>query len=132
MIIERDRWLLGMMLMKLSDGYISIRKLCSRFSSMAQGNTKLRFFQGDKMNSTYFIECVLRPLTEICYPQGHKVGGTHERRVMLHFANAPIHNTEVAQENLADFGFRRQHPPDSPHLAPRGFFLFAAMKMASA
>jgi hypothetical protein len=41
MIIERGRSLLGMMFMKLSDRHISIRKLCPRFSSMAQGNTKM-------------------------------------------------------------------------------------------
>jgi hypothetical protein len=47
--------------------------------------------QGQKVNSMYFIESVLHPLTEICYPQGR---GTHERRVMLHFDNAPVPNTE--------------------------------------
>jgi hypothetical protein len=26
--------------------------------------------EGQKMNNTHFIECVLRPLIEICYPQG--------------------------------------------------------------
>jgi hypothetical protein len=65
--------------------------------------------KGQKMNSTYFIECVLRPLIEICYPQG---GETHQRTILLHFDNAPVHNSEGVQESLANFGFRRMdHPP---------------------
>jgi hypothetical protein len=55
---------------------------------------------GQKMNSAYFIESVLRPLAEICYPQ---VRGTRERRIMLHFGNAPVHNTNGVRTNLAGF-----------------------------
>jgi hypothetical protein len=55
---------------------------------------------GQKVNSAYFIESLLRPLAEICYPQGR---GTRERRVMLHFDNASVHSTERVQENLACF-----------------------------
>jgi histone-lysine N-methyltransferase SETMAR len=81
---------------------------------------------GQKLNSAYFIESVLRPLSEICHPQGRV---TRERRVMLHFDNAPVHNTEGVRENLASFGFRgMEHPPYSPDLAPCDFFLFGAMK----
>jgi hypothetical protein len=47
--------------------------------------------EGRKVNNTYFIESVLGPLAEICYPQGSR---TRERRVMLHFDNAPVYNTE--------------------------------------
>jgi hypothetical protein len=36
--------------------------------------------EGQRMNSTYFINCVLRPLTEFCYPQGREI---LERRVMV-------------------------------------------------
>jgi hypothetical protein len=50
---------------------------------------------------------------------------------MLHFDTAPVHNTEGARENLASFGFRRMaHPPYSPDLELRDFFLFGAMKHA--
>jgi hypothetical protein len=80
------------------------------------------------MNSTYFAKCVLRPSIEICYLHGK---GTHERIVMLHFDNALVHNTEVAQESLANFGFRRmEYRPHSSDLAPRDFFLFGTMKQA--
>jgi hypothetical protein len=64
--------------------------------------------EGQKMNSAYFIESVLRPLAKICYPQGK---GTRERRVTLHFDNALVHNTDGVRENLASFGFRQMvHP----------------------
>jgi histone-lysine N-methyltransferase SETMAR len=82
------------------------------------------------MNSTDFIECVLPPLTKICYPQGR---GTHERKVILHSDNAPVHNSDRVEESLAIFGFRRMdHPPYRPDLAPCDFFLFGARKQASA
>jgi hypothetical protein len=80
------------------------------------------------MNTTYFVECVLRPLTEFCYPHGRE---TDEKGVILHFDNVPIHNTSAVQKSLVNFGFRRmEHPPDRPDLAPCNFFLFGAMKQA--
>jgi hypothetical protein len=82
------------------------------------------------MNNTYFRECVLPPLTEICHPQGKE---THERRVMLYFDNAPVQNTAGVQESSANFGFRRmEHPPESPNPVPYDFVLFGAMKQAFA
>jgi hypothetical protein len=60
--------------------------------------------EGQKMNSTYFTECALSPLTKICCPQGRE---THESRVMLHFNNAPVHKTEEVQKSSENFGFRR-------------------------
>jgi transposase len=78
------------------------------------------------MNGTEFIECVLVPLTEFCDPKGSK---PHERRVVVHFGNATIHNVEVVEEHLADLGFTRmERPPYSPDPAPCSFFLFGAMK----
>jgi hypothetical protein len=51
---------------------------------------------------------------------------------MLHFDNAPVHNTEGVQENLANVGFRRmEHPPYTPDFAPYDFLLFGAMKQRS-
>jgi hypothetical protein len=47
--------------------------------------------EGQKVNGAYFIKSVLPPFGKICYPQGR---GTRERRVTLHFDNAPVHNTE--------------------------------------
>jgi hypothetical protein len=43
--------------------------------------------------------------------------------------NGSLHNAEGVQEHLTGLGFKKlEHPPDSPDLAPCGFFLFAAMK----
>jgi hypothetical protein len=55
--------------------------------------------QGQRMNSTFFIEYVIRPLAGFCYPEGMK---PHEMRVVVYFDNAPIHSTEAVQECLAD------------------------------
>jgi histone-lysine N-methyltransferase SETMAR len=130
MIIKRGRSLLGMMLIRLSDRPISSKTIFTIFFH-ATGEFKIAIIpEGQKMNRTYFIKCVLCPLTEICYPQGRR---THERRVMLYFDNAPVHNTEAVQESLANVGFRRmEHPPYSPDLAPCDFSLFGAMKQAFA
>jgi hypothetical protein len=85
---------------------------------------------GQKVNSAYFIESVMCPLAEICYPQGR---GRRERRAMLRFDNAPAHTTERVRENLVSFGPRRMsHPSYSPDLAPCDFVLFGAMKQAFA
>jgi hypothetical protein len=56
--------------------------------------------EGQKVNSAYSIESVLRPLAEIYHPDSR---GTRKRRVMLHFDNAPVHGTEAVRENLASF-----------------------------
>jgi hypothetical protein len=56
------------------------------------GESKIAILpEGQTVKGAYFIESGLRPLVEICYPQG---SGTRERRVVLHFDNAPVHNTE--------------------------------------
>jgi histone-lysine N-methyltransferase SETMAR len=81
---------------------------------------------GQKMNNSYFMKCVLRPLPEVCYPQGRK---SHKRRTMLYFGNAPIHSAEEFQGHLTNMGFTRmEHLPYSPDLAPCDLFLFGAMK----
>jgi hypothetical protein len=46
--------------------------------------------EGQNVNSACFMESVLCPLADTCYPQGR---GTRERRAMLQFDNAPVHNT---------------------------------------
>jgi hypothetical protein len=78
------------------------------------------------MNSTSFIECVVRPLAGFCDPEGRK---PHQKRVVVHFDNVPAHNTRAVQEYLADCGFRRMnHPAYSPDLAPCDFVLIGVMK----
>jgi histone-lysine N-methyltransferase SETMAR len=66
------------------------------------------------------------PLVETCSPDGSTI---HERKVMPHFDNGPMHNAEGVQEHLTGLGFQRsEHPPYSLDLAPCDFFLFGAMK----
>jgi hypothetical protein len=82
--------------------------------------------QGHEMNSTYFIVCVIQPLVEMYSPDERK---SHERKLMLHFDNGRIHNTEEVQEPLTGLGFKRlENPPYSLDWAPCDFFLFGAMK----
>jgi hypothetical protein len=67
---------------------------------------------GQKMNSRYFMECVLGPLTEVWYPDGWK---SHRIRVTLHFDNVPIHNLEELQGHWTALEFTgMEHPPCSP------------------
>jgi hypothetical protein len=52
---------------------------------------------------------------------------------MLHFDNAPVHNTKGVQESLVNVRFRRiEHPSHSADLAARDFFLFNAIKQTLA
>jgi hypothetical protein len=51
--------------------------------------------QGQRMNSTFFIESVIRPLAGFCSPEGRK---PHQKKVVVHFDNAPIRNTGAVQE----------------------------------
>jgi hypothetical protein len=82
-----------------------------------------------KMNNMFFIKCFLGPLAELCYPQGRK---SRERRVMVHFDNAPIHNTEEVQGYCANVEFRRmKHALYRPDLAPCDFFLLRQSKRIS-
>jgi hypothetical protein len=72
------------------------------------------------------MKCVLGPLKDVRDPEGRT---SHKRRVMLHFDNAPIHNTEDVQRHWTNLGFTRiEQPPYSPDLAQCDFFLFGVMK----
>jgi hypothetical protein len=82
--------------------------------------------QRQRMNSIFFIERVIHPLAGFCCSERRQ---PHERRVVMHFDNSPIHNTLVVQQYLADYRFRRMnYPVYSSDLASCDFFLFGAMK----
>jgi hypothetical protein len=91
------------------------------------GGYKIAVLQaGQKMNSRYFMECVLGPLTEVCYPEGRK---SDKRRVILDFDNTLIHNIEEVQRHLTNLRFTRlERPPYGCDLPPCDLFLFGAMK----
>jgi hypothetical protein len=50
--------------------------------------------QGQRMNTIFFIECELRSLAGFCYPEGRK---PHQKRAVVDFDSASIHNTEAVQ-----------------------------------
>jgi hypothetical protein len=67
-------------------------------------HTIVILFERQKMNGTYFTKCVLRSLVEFHDPEERK---THEKRVIMHFDTAPIHNMEMIEKHSASFGFER-------------------------
>jgi hypothetical protein len=82
--------------------------------------------QGHKMNSTYFIGCIVQPLVEMYSPDERK---SHKRKSMTHFDNAGIYNAEGVQKHWTGLEFKRlEHSLYSLDLAPYNFFLFGAMK----
>jgi histone-lysine N-methyltransferase SETMAR len=81
---------------------------------------------GVKMDSTYFADNIIDTLAGSCYPDGRQPG---ERKVMLHFDNAPIHCTAMITERMFLREFKKMdHPPYSPDLSPCDFFLFGYLK----
>jgi histone-lysine N-methyltransferase SETMAR len=81
---------------------------------------------GTKMNSKYFADNIIDVLSGFCYPKGRQPG---ERKVMLHFDNAPIHCTGMIAERMFLREFKKMdHPPYSPDLSPCDFFLFGYLK----
>jgi hypothetical protein len=82
--------------------------------------------EGRTMNSPYYVEEVLTPLADSCYPQRSQ---RPRHLVTVHFDNAPIHNTNLVAECLERRKLTRMsHPPYSPDLAPCDFFLFGYLK----
>jgi histone-lysine N-methyltransferase SETMAR len=82
--------------------------------------------EGRTMNSEYFCETVLPGVAVAAYGEGRR---PHARKAVVHFDNAPIHNTKNAKRKVASLGMRRMdHPPYSPDLAPCDFFLFGYIK----
>jgi hypothetical protein len=51
--------------------------------------------EGMKMDTDYFVDNIIDEIAKLCYPQGRR---PRERRVMLHFDNAPIHCTGTVRD----------------------------------
>jgi histone-lysine N-methyltransferase SETMAR len=86
--------------------------------------------EGETMNSTYYVEQILAPLSEFDLSQR---SGEREQVLTLHFDNAPIHNSAEVEGYLEDRGLSRMpHPAYSPDLAPCDFYLFGYLKGALA
>jgi histone-lysine N-methyltransferase SETMAR len=82
--------------------------------------------RGMSMDTRYFAQEILGGLEPVCYPEDRN---PHQRKIIVHFDNAPIHNTKIVMEQLQHSGFKKMdHPPYSPDLAPSDFFLFGYLK----
>jgi hypothetical protein len=51
-----------------------------------------------KMDTDYFADNIIDEMARLCYPQGRRL---RERRVMLHFDNAPIQCTDTVRDRMA-------------------------------
>jgi histone-lysine N-methyltransferase SETMAR len=81
---------------------------------------------GMKMNTDYFADNIIEEMARLYYSQGRR---PRERRVMLHFDNAPIHCTGPVRDRMVVTELERmEHPPYSPDLASCNFFLFGYVK----
>jgi hypothetical protein len=79
-----------------------------------------------KTDMDYFADNIIDKMAMLCYPQGRR---PRERRIMLHFDNAPIHCTITVRDRMAAAELERMaHPLYSPGLAPCKFFLFGYIK----
>jgi histone-lysine N-methyltransferase SETMAR len=78
--------------------------------------------EGMKMDTDYFADNIIDKVARLCYAEGRR---PHERRVVLHFDNSPIHGTDTVRDRMAAADLERmEHPPYSPDLAPCDFCLF--------
>jgi hypothetical protein len=53
--------------------------------------------QNQKMDAEYFPEDIIASLVSICYPTGRSF---RQRKCVVHFDNAPIHNSKVVTDKL--------------------------------
>ena len=82
--------------------------------------------QNQKINAEYFAESIVPSLVSVCYPDGRRC---RARKCVVHFDNAPIHNSKLVTEKLMEEGLKRMpHPAYCLGLSPCYFFLFGYLK----
>jgi hypothetical protein len=82
--------------------------------------------QNRKMNAGYFAENIVRSLVSVFYPDGRRC---RARKYLVHFDNAPIHNSKLVTEKLMEGGLKRMpHPVRSRNRSRCEFFLFGYLK----
>jgi hypothetical protein len=86
--------------------------------------------EGMKMDTNYFANNIIDEIARLCYPQGMRL---RERRVMLHFDNAPVHCICTIRDRMTAAELeleleRMEHLLDIPAVAPCDFFLFRSVK----
>jgi hypothetical protein len=78
------------------------------------------------IDTKYFAQEILSGLEDVCYPEERN---PRERKITLHFDNAPVHNTGTVIGQLKQSWFKRtEHPAYSLDPAPYDIFLFSHMK----
>jgi hypothetical protein len=79
-----------------------------------------------KIDTGYFADNIIDEMARLCCPQGRR---SRERRIMLHFDNAPIHGTGAVRDRMAAAELERmKHPPYILDMAPCDIFLFGYAK----
>jgi hypothetical protein len=82
--------------------------------------------QNQKTNAEYFAEIILPSFVSVCYPDERRSRG---RKCVVHFGNAPIHNSKVVAEKLTEENLKRMpHPVYHPDSLPCDFFGFGYPK----
>jgi histone-lysine N-methyltransferase SETMAR len=82
--------------------------------------------QNQKRDAEYFSEYIIPSLVSIFCPTERS---SRQRKCVVHFDNAPIHNSKVVTDKLDEQNLkRRPHPAYSPDLSPCDFFLFWHLK----
>jgi hypothetical protein len=81
--------------------------------------------QHQTMNSERFISTVLHPLQETINKEDPHLPFP----VLLHYDNAPCHNSKMTKDSLCCSVFQRvKAPPYSPDISPCDFYLFGTLK----
>jgi hypothetical protein len=84
------------------------------------------FPRSRSMDTKYSAEETVGGLEDVCCSEGRN---PHERRITLHFDNAPRPNTRTAMGQLDKSGSKRmEHLAHSQDMAPCDFLLFGYMK----
>jgi hypothetical protein len=86
--------------------------------------------EGANMNTAYFALNVISALTQPCYRNERQ---PHERKVMLHFDNAPTHCLDTVRDRITLRELERiEQSPYRTGRVPCHFFLFRCLKGMSA
>jgi hypothetical protein len=82
--------------------------------------------KSQKINSTYYAQKILHPLSAVCCPDRAEMA---KRQMTVHFDNASIHNATEVRECVDKCGLSRvERRPYSQDLAPCDYFFLVYLK----
>ena len=112
---------------EFDSGNISVKKVMLTVIWGVNGIYILDFKPEEaKYNSTYFIDNILIPLSEM---KSKILLNYKANKIWLHLDNCKVHNAKITFAKYEVLGFKRTpHPPYSPDIAPSDFFLFGYVK----